>query len=385
MKNIYFISESIPYNGYGSFVIFYRHLIRLKRNGYVVHLIVPDYEEFETSEYFNDIVTQFNIIRVPFNKWWYPPYRCNNRILRYIRFSLIYQVIKYKILENPPNFIVTYFYGNFLNGFSVFLKKIYKCNIGIFLHDDKYLLNTDYNEKLVKFDQFICVNSSVIWSVSDRLKIPNCKGNYITLPPIPEGSNTSTWIKKDNSPKKFTIGFSGSIYESYFPVFQLLAKVLISLDGELHIIAKDIERTAKHLTTFKNVKFISAFEYNHNASRYLKDNCTALFCGYPDAINEMPWLKSCFPSKFVEYTHLQLPIILSGPNDTSLTDWVMANNWALFLENLDEHTLTEMLVKLKNPDFWEKTALQSKYVAENEFNADKIQLLFETSLMENLK
>lgn len=386
MKNIYFISESIPHNGYGSFIIFYRHLLKLKANGYKIFLIVPEYQNFESSYYFNDINNHFNILKVPFNKWWYPPYRYRNILLRYIRFLLIYNIIKKDLINNPPDFIISYFYGNFLNGFAVFLKKIFNCKIGTFLHDDKSLLNLDYNKKLKRYDQYICKNASVIWTVSKKLKIENCDKKHILLYPIPKGDISI--IEHNNSilsTGKLIVGFSGSIYESYFRLFQILARVLNRINGELHIITTNVQEAEKELYGYNNIKFIKSFKYNADAMDYLKNNCSILFCGYPDTIKEMPWIVSSFPSKFVEYTHLGLPIILSGPKGTALSDWVEENKWLLYTNEINEDTITELLTNLKVPDFWLKMALQSKRTAIGIFNADKIHNIFEDSIKINLK
>lgn len=384
MKNIYFISESIPHNGYGSFVIFYRHLIRLRANSYKIYLIVPDYEDFESSEYFVDITGHFHIIKVPFNKWWYPPYRYYNKFLRNIRFSILYRKIKKVINENPPDFIITYFHGNFLNAFSVFLKNKFNCKMGVFLHDDKSLLNSKSDAKLIAYDKYICKNSSIIWTVSNQLKISGCDGNYIILPPIPAGDEIAINNNYSDKDLKLVIGYSGSIYESYFLTFQKLAKALEKIDGELFIIAENINRVKSHLNAFSNIRYIQSFQNSNQASEYLKQHCSVLFCGYPDALDEMPWIKNCFPSKFIEFTHLKIPIILSGPKNIVLTEWAKQNNWILLLDDFSENNLDAMLINLQNIEYRRMAAAQSINVSENEFNAEKIQLLFEQSLIDNI-
>ncbi|GGG96973.1 hypothetical protein [Pedobacter zeae] len=375
-KHIYFVSESIPHNGYGSFVVFYRHLIRLKENDYQITIIIPDYKDLERAFFFNEITENFNVIRVPFNAWWYPPYRQNNALLRKIRFFLIYKLVRKTIRQAPPDFIITYFYGNFLNGFAVFLKDIYKCKMGVFLHDDKNLLNK-YNKTNIIFDQYIAQKSSVIWTVSENLRIFGCStNNYVILPPIPSGYTPKSITRQ---PKKFTVGFSGSTYESYFTVFEFIAKALEAIGGELHIITKDFDRFST-LKAFNNIKLIPYFTNSGKAMDYLKQHCSVLFCGYPDDIERMPWIESCFPSKFVESVHLNIPIILSSPEGTSLYNWAEKNNWILFTTSPSVKTFENMFLQLENTAYWDETAKQSWYVAQNDFNPTKIQYVFEENI-----
>lgn len=380
-KNIYFISESIPHKGFGSFIIFYRHLTRLKLSGYRVFLIIPNYQEFIQSIAYKKLAETFSVIIVEVNRWWFPPYRYYFKISRSLRYFLIYFSIKERLNENPPNFIITYFYGNLLNGFATFLKNKFQCKMGTFLHDDKHLLNAFFDSALQAYDRFICKKSDVIWSVSEELKIIDCSANYICLPPIPQGSDK---LVSKPPQKRLIIGFAGSIYTSYFPLFELMAKTLEQLGGELHIITDNVKRVYSNLKVDENIKVIKSFEDSTEALNYLVANCSVIFCGYPDKLDEMPWIETCFPSKFVEFIHSGLPIILSGPANSSLSKWAKKNDWQLFVKDLSQKSLYQLFMKLRDTDFYERNIQQSIFFSQTVFNPKNIQHQFESSISELL-
>jgi len=108
LKNIYFISESTPGQGFGSYVIFYRHLIRLKQNNYKVHIVIPNYKNIFEDDSFVALQKEFTVLLVPFRKWWYPPYRFNHKLLRTFRYQKLFS-------KEPP-----LFHSN------IFLSKLFK-------------------------------------------------------------------------------------------------------------------------------------------------------------------------------------------------------------------------------------------------------------------
>lgn len=381
-RNIYFISESIPHVGYGSFVIFHRHLKRLKSAGYNIHLIIPDYTHINTDDYIQQIKNEWYILKLPLRKWWYPPYRFDSKILRYFRFKLLYFFCKSHLEKYPPHFIITYLHGEYLNGFAAFLKNQENCRMGVFLHDDKYLLHGKVNKKHLEYDQQICKSSNVIWSVTENLKIPNIQLNtYNVLPPIPEGYTgiIKNWNDKYLNP---TIGFSGTLYEFYLPTFELLLNALKKHNGNLIIISKEscCEWLIDWSTKYENVIILPSFKENIDALKYLQEKCSALFCGYPISENKMLWAKSSFPSKFIEYSHLGLPIILSGNKNTYLNEWAKNNRWPLFIECFDQEAFNDLIKKISDETNWTNYVYKVNLFAKEQFNPEKIHIKFLNSI-----
>jgi hypothetical protein len=389
LKNIYFVSESIPYPGYGSFVIFYRHLIRLENEGYRITLIIPDYKNSAADTFLEEIKDRWTLIKIPLNKWWFLlPYRYNYKILREIRFRFVYLYIKKHANTFPPDFIVSYFYRQFYNGLAVFLKKKFNSRLGVFLHDDNYLLNNNNSVAHLKYDQYISENADVIWTVSDRLFIPQRdKKKYKLLYPIPAGTDDSLVIKSwDDSYIKPVIGFSGSIYPEFESIFNLLATELKSYDGELILIIKNHNQyawmqalAARHT----NITLIESFADVNGAMAYLRDNCTALFCGYPDVIDRMPWITSCFPSKFVEFSHLGLPVILTSSPGTALFDWAVKYKWKLVSTNYSSADFKRIIKDITNENDWNENVSQTLHIANTIFDPENIHNEFLVPIRES--
>ena len=388
MKNIYFISESIPYRGYGSFVIFYRHLLRLEKEGYQINLIIPNLEHPEADVFLEEVKHRWNIVRVPFKKWWFLlPYRYNYPVLREIRYRFVSLHLKKNLKHNPPNFILTYFYDQFFNGLAVFLKNKFNCGLGIFLHDDKYLLNNNYLPSLLKYDQFLTKNASVVWSVSNDLFIPGTDtSKFKLLYPIPGGDNNAKINWQDNYSTP-VIGFSGSIYPEYEEVFSRLADSLTAQNGRLILIINNPIRhtwlTALTLN-YTNIIVVESFKNLDDTFNYLKNNCSALFCGYPEDINKMPWIKTSFPSKFVEFSHLGLPIILTSPLGTALYKWANEQHWKLFSSRYKKQEIDQIIKDISDKESWSENAAQTLKISNTIFDPVTIHHQFLADIERNI-
>ena len=384
MKNLYFISESIPHPGYGSFVIFYRHLIRLEKEGYNINLIIPDYKRSDADEFLTEVKDRWNIIKVPFKKWWFLfPYRYNNKLLRDARFWFVNLYLKKHFRNHHPDFIITYFYNQFFNGLAAFIKTRYKSHLGIFLHDDKYLLNNQQVPGLLEYDQYLSEKADVIWTVSEDLIIPHTdKKKYRLLYPIPAGAELgiSNWTDNYQTP---VIGFSGNIFHEYEEVFRSLAVALANFNGRLILVINNpsyYKWLPALIAEYSNIQLTHAFADVNDTFNYLKENCTALFCGYPNNIELMPWLRTCFPSKFIEFSHLGLPIILTSPTNTALSKWTAEHNWQLFSSDYHDADFDELLKKITNENDWTTNARQSVKISDTIFNPENIHLQLLTDI-----
>jgi hypothetical protein len=271
-------------------------------------------------------------------------------------------------------------HAQYLNGFACFLSHKFKCGLGFFLHDDKSLLTDDPSTDLLKYDQHLVRKANIIWSVSKELVISGTdKSKYITLPPIPEVS-TEEPVGWQPGFEKPVIGFAGSIYESYIPLFASMAKVLKGYSGELIIICKENNLIKNLCLSYSNIRHLHPFTTNKAALEYIKANCSAVFCGYPDALNQMPWIQSCFPSKFVEFSHIHLPIILSSPKGTALSQWTDENDWELYTEDYSLETFSQVIKKLVFENSWLRNRDQVVALAATKFNPSSIQKDFSSSL-----
>lgn len=384
MKNIYFISESIPYPGYGSFVIFYRHLIKLEKEGHTINLVIPDYNSSDSDEFLSEVKDRWNVIKIPFKKWWFLfPYRYSNKLSRDIRFWFVHLYLKKQLKNHHPDFIITYFYNQFFNGLAAFIKTRYKSSLGIFLHDDKYLLNNQHIPELLKYDQYLSEKADVIWTVSEDLLIPHTDSKkYRLLYPIPAGhkQEASNWNNNYLTP---VIGFSGSIFHEYEEVFRSLAHALTNFNGRLLLVINNpsyYKWLPAVLTQYSNISVIPAFANVDDTFNYLKENCTALFCGYPDSIKTMPWLKTCFPSKLIEFSHLGLAIILTSPPNTALSKWATEQNWQLFSSDYQEKDFDKLIKSITNESDWTASVAQAVEVSNTIFDTKNIHLQLLTDI-----
>lgn len=327
--NILFISEMLPIDTYASSVVFYRHFKNLEKKGYKI-FILTDENSFKRRE--KELPSSWKVILLPNRRWYFPPYKSSG-ILQSIRFYFYYESIKRIIIEEKIDLLMGYVYGNFLAPFVSYVKMKTKLPLISFFHDDTLELNFHKNTKHLKN------NTAKILAASEKVLIaseafidnwPQYSNKFKLLYPIPEtyGGNKNL----SSTRNKLMFGYSGSVYNEIISYFELLAPFLVEAGVQLLIIGNN--EKAKYLsnkysgTVFYKPLFKTAEESND----YIKANCDAFVIPYPTKLEEMPWIKTCFPSKFIQCVQLELPILVIAPSTSALGKWCIKHKWLLYTD-----------------------------------------------------
>ena len=69
------------------------------------------------------------------------------------------------------------------------------------------------------------------------------------------------------------------------------------------------------------MRWQAPFATNHEALAHLAADAAAVLVSYADAVADMPWSATSFPSKFVEYCHLGLPVAVVAPAGAAISRW----------------------------------------------------------------
>lgn len=379
-KNIYFVSASIPReDSTSSDIIIYRHLVKLHKKGHNIFLIT-----FEDSLQRKTPPKEWKVISLPNRKWWFPPFR-NISFLKLIRYWIYFTFFtKRHLLECKPDLILGYLWGATLSGYDAFLSKRLNVPLCLFYHDDqKEFSNAKNIQHIFKHEYSIVKTARIIFTVSEKLIFhpPEFTKKHILLPPIPEGYQN---FKKDCH-KNRKIIYSGLIQKSHIEFFNNVAHT-ISKDGwELEVVSS--KESIKLIpgnydTPFSHRPF---FDKTKDAIDYICENAGALLVGYPinSASQGQSWMLKSFPSKFIEYIHLGIPIIAIAPENSAFGEWCQKNNWTLYSNAMAD--IGSMITKLSNVEYWKEQSTLCIEIGNKFFSPEKIQETFETGIESVLK
>ena len=122
------------------------------------------------------------------------------------------------------------------------------------------------------------------------------------------------------------------------------------------------------------------FRENRQALAFIAENAAGLLVSYAESCDMMPWIRTSFPSKLIEYTHLGLPIMIYAPHDSAIAEWAKKRTYEDFASPETEGAVTRFVWSLKSKGNWIRKAAISKSLANTEFDPEKIQQRFEAGL-----
>jgi len=368
--NFLFISEHLPIDTYASEVVFYRHFKLLVENGHNVH-ILTDQNSFNNRK--KDLLDQFHIHILPNRKWYYLPFKSFG-LLKYIRFCHYYFFYAKKIIaEQRIDKIIGYVNGNFLMAFAAFVQSKSRLPLISFFHDDTNELNFGDDKKSV-YDNTceILKRSTKILIASEAFKTnwSEFSSKFFLLYPMANDHFVQLQSVKQIYRR---IGYSGSVYNEILPSLKKFSSYLVEIKANLTIIGNNQE-AFKLLNQYKEVTCLPLFATSQEANHYLISNCNVCLIAYPENIKEMPWINTCFPSKFIQYCILGIPTLIIAPANSALGKWCRQNNWLLYSETYDMQLIDSLLTKAVHST---EVARQVEYFRTEIFNTKIIQKKFE--------
>lgn len=336
---IYFISETAPVNTHASSVVFYRHLQQLTAGGYHVIWVTDNNSYLANS----DKVKQWECIVLPNRRWHLPPYR-GRGLAQYYRFKYYYRRYLQKVISDGPAILLTHISGQFLSTFSAYVHKRTQIPLISFFHDDILELNFNRNRKsLVKNTKKVLEASVTVLTVSAEFKNnwPLYSSKFRLLYPLPEVYHPSRYLTTQK--QTFTIAYAGAIYDEILACFERLLYYLKDTNGRLLIIG-NLEKTRSLSNRFpKNLVCRDLFDEPKEAFDFLVRNSEAMIIPYPAEIKLMPWIATCFPSKFLQYCQLNLPTIIIAPEMSAIAKWCNNYSWPLYSADYNPESLSRLL------------------------------------------
>lgn len=375
-KRIFFISSSLyPLNNAaGGSIVLYRHLKLFEQEGYQVTFI--------NCSPVNKGNTSFRQINLE-KKIWHPPLRKATPILTNMRTRLQARSLA-KALRFTKGDILIGLLEDYVSYLVYFLAKQANIPFYLFFHDDN-IFNRYFKENILSKKQItrIIENCGHFFVVSEPMKeIISLNGgkNVSVVYPIPDGSFIAQG--KRIKSEKFNFVISGMLLPYFFEkTVEKINDAVEETDTNIILIGSFNQDYKDSLQNASKISFYKKFEELYELFNFMVEEADVIIVFYSSDTNEEIRSRYSFPSRFVEFCHLGIPILIIAPQSAAIGKWAIKNSWLSYVSSETKTDLVTIINKLKNPDFRSACVKQCRYFAEEDFNPviihNRLKLLIE--------
>ncbi|MFA5008204.1 MAG: hypothetical protein WC546_03175 [Candidatus Omnitrophota bacterium] len=371
-KSIVYFGQT-PSQGTGSPINILRHLLRLTHEGWKVSVIAEWGQDYSECEKYG-----WPVFLLPHRKTWWPPYYPNNILSRGIRMRLWANECRNFLHSNNPSAILTY-----LSCYSELPAEV-AANYSILAKIPMTAIIYDYapafkkislrqKELLAKRYRWIMHKAHQNWFVSEQLAkmygFPASES--LVLMPMPEGySQKAAW--RQEFAQRPLIVYAGYSYNAQIPLLRDIGRRINEAGGRLLLVTGENPEIIK-LCKEEPIDFKPYFHTNKEALDFIYANAAAFLSAQCYNLEDMPWLKSSFPSKVVEFSHTGIPFLFVSPKESASYLWNEKQKlpYNLLPENLNR--INDFVNALKSPSTWQDLAKPMCSLAASLFNPDTIQ------------
>lgn len=368
----------VPAEGAGSAIIVYRHLRRFAEAGWDVRVVADWGQPHDWCKKHNWPVTELSHRK----KLW-PPFNPDRPLSRAFRAWLWAGEAHAWLGDTKPDAVFTYLsaFSDMLSIAAVGFARRYKLPLATIIHDDArdFVKSAEEGARAHARRQWIVENSTKAWFASPGLAACFRLPEKIigVLPPIPEGATISSDLlaTRYSLPATSTaplLIYAGNYWPPQIPVLAELAAAIRAGGGQLQAVLKE---NPEHVATLRagGVDWRAPFVKNTEALDYFSAHATAMVVSYARTSDDMPWTRTSFPSKLIEYCHLGLPLVVIAPEDTAIVQWARARNFPDVFSATDTAGIARYTQQLRDPAFRRERAALSLSFARGEFNPALIQ------------
>ncbi|HEY5768225.1 MAG TPA: hypothetical protein VIS71_00150 [Terrimicrobium sp.] len=215
-------------------------------------------------------------------------------------------------------------------------------------------------------------NSTKAWFASENLAacFQSAPGVAEVLPPIPEGIAHEP--VNQVGPDGPLLVYAGNFWAPQLPALARIAAAVRPVGAHVEAVLKD-EPGVRKSCVDAGIRWRPPWPRNTDALRYFAAEASAMLVSYAETSDAMPWTRSSFPSKLIEYCHLSLPLVIVAPEDTAVVAWAKARSFPDVFRPDDHEGLARYATALRDPLFRSQRGALSRRFAEGEFNPVNIQ------------
>lgn len=386
-KSLLFVSDRSPNNKMASSVVFHRHLSFLENEGWDINLLLTDSDR---NNY--EGKPSWNTLFLPSREWFYPPFRPYG-ILSKVRYKILEYRSSAFINLVAPNVIIGYLRGTYFTGLSAHLASAYNIPLGYLYHDaTEYFPDMYGNEylkkKFIKYKKKLIEKSAAVWAVSESMIEDEGHNSKLKLLyPLPEDIKQSFHpVWKPEFMDNPVIFHAGTVYREIVDPLIHVAKALSLMGGRLVLMTASGEcaRIVAEACP-ETVRVESPKPTAVEAVAHVSKNASAMIVAYPEHVNDMPWIKTCFPSKLPQFMASGLPTLLLAPEGSALSFWAKKHDYEGVIKLDQPEEMKLQILDFMDERAWNKGAFQSRDLWSGMFNPEEIHRTFLSGLMDIAK
>lgn len=366
----------VPLEGAGSAIIVLRHLRRFAEDGWNVRVVADWGQDHSLCH-----AAGWPVLELSHRRPWWPSFNPDNALSRQLRAWLWAGETRRWLGRVEVDGVLTYLsaFSDTLSIAAVGFARRYGCPLATLIHDDTRCFTQNPTEALPAHErrQWIVRHSTKAWFASPGLAACyDLPANQVgVLPPIPEGAaaiaDPSSGANATASASPLLV-YAGNYWPPQLPTLAHIAAAVGKTGGRLLAVLKE---NAEHVSYLKahGVEWRAPFPRNAEALDYYRAHASALVVSYAPNSAEMPWTRTSFPSKLIEYCHLGLPIAIVAAEDTAVVRWARARNFPDVFAPDDATGLADYTARLRDPAFRRERSALALSFARGEFDPVAIQ------------
>ncbi len=304
-----------------------------------------------------------------------------------MRFELLARDCASFVRQSGADVLLGYLRGNYFAGLAAHLSRRHDLPLGYFYHDDTELFPDmvgypKIRKRFRKFKKNLLEQASAVWAVSTpMLEEEGATAKYRLLYPLSEPVDPTpapAW-KPEFSSRPLLV-HAGTVYREIVTPLADLARALREIGGTLCLLTHTFEFAEQVRSQAGGAVEIRPGLPAAEAVAWIRGQAAAVVVMYPERMEQMPWIKTNFPSKFCQFTATGLPTLIHAPAGSALRRWAEDKGYPAVLPSASRPGLGEAIGHfLKNP-IWEEAAKICRTAWRNEFCPELIHQDFEKSL-----
>jgi hypothetical protein len=327
----------------------------------------------------------WQVQQLPLRRSWWPPFRPDSAISRRLRTWLLGRECRALTSSTGVDAIFGYLaaHADFSPEIAAQFARQSRRPLSLLIHDDAAAFGRDREEKkrLRARHNWIIGQAYRAWFVSPELAaeydLPQEKRRVLL--PIPEGwGKAAEW--QPAFAEQARVYYAGHIWPPQYPLLAKISRALNAAGGKLVLLSKDTPELRAFIAA-ESAEWIQPFPTNREALSHLAGSAAGLLVSYAETVEEMPWIATSFPSKFIEYSHLGLPCAIVAPPESSVGRWAQRESYPHFYPPGATAEFADWAAGLRRQDTWTNRANVPRELAKTLFNPELIQRQWEDTLL----
>lgn len=361
-----------PGSGSGGQIVVDRHLRRLAAEGWKITAIVPSIRRPTQGPW--------RTIMLPQRRWWWPPFRPASPRITRLR-ELAWRLEIHRVKVRRADAVLTVCPGP-MSWLATSLAHSWRSPLLALIHDHWAECGTANDAQIASH---VCHQASGLLAVSEEMRASLASdfgtAKVSILPPLSAARDLpfATW--REDHARAPVLAHVGALHPYHAPFLHRVAHALATVGGRLLVLCPDDNPVlAKLRTDVLGLWHQPFFPTNTEALRFIAANATGLIVMYPFAPGGPHPSPTGFPSRFVEFTQLGLPVLVAAPPGNPLRTWAERNRWPTQFSPEDDMALTRTCCALSQRESWEICARAARSAATGPLDPDRIHAQFASLL-----